>query len=1424
MSGKDDLERIVRREIYGKPHFAEKDFLDVHGRKLIMAQNQEDGLWAFYSLDGSDRWFGGPHFSIKEVVEVNEVKYVLAQHQKEGPWAVYSANGSTDQFNGEHYKVDKFYEIDRVLYLLAKNKEDTRWALYTIRGDSACFRGNFKKINNILHVDDKTLLHVTLDTELYLDALVSMDGRDHWFGGPARDIFTKDNGTNTTFNGHRIIRKQDPLSGPHEGTGWYEIDGKEITVPDTKKGVFRSIINIDGVDHFEYWNTDKRPTSMELRDQEGNLVEGPFGYPHGPQASLLKIGEEYVCSKSENDRCTVIDVKGEIIKEFCGRSRGFRELRVKDKAIGEWRLGDRKATRILSPDGDVDFYLSWLFKVDGILETSGKGYIVALSKTQDELDIDSGILFKDWDGEIKKAENSSIEGVSIKDFIRNLCQFDYDDKVIDDCQLALLVEDKINNERYTVIDPFLGKSRFGSPHFEIGELVEIEGLALLKVRNREGEGWEFYSEDGTKGFFGGPHYDLAHFLNVGSHNFLLAKKEEDSPWDIFALDGSSGVFGGPHFAIKDVLRIGKEDYLLAQHEEGGLWNVYSFEGRNDWFGSFDSVDEVVDIKGHKFLKATPEKGFLTPRLYSFNGEFGGDFAEIKGIIRIDDRDYLVGQRDDNDVEKVFSLSGDEVDLSDRGIDPSLLVAFFNIGENYYLSNHEGRVFTADGLKPIYGAYTFTPGHKGGHMKVGKEIFFMLSKGPGEGVSLVSPDGRDDWFGGPFSEVHRGYFEYQGKLLARVSPLDAPDMKCYKTIEGKLCFGGYHPADAFMGIIPFNEEHYLACHRLGPTASSEIPSLEGKEKKLLEFFSFDGVRFQGDKKLPFFINQKKEHYEEYNKITGWLNDKGGLFAIDSSVVLTLFKTKLLNKSEELFGVDYTQLLDSLKPIFKMQLDEDRYLFDYWLELTDILKELEDGKVNLKTSVDLAIKSSKNELKKSDSRDRDPSQTDLLKVLRYQLARHVKERNNPLEVLECSKRHVEGFFIKKRMNAGSIKTAFLADRIDHDYEVVLLEVDPKNKGYAHYHALYPNLSEKALLAKIIDEEFSAAKIHYKVKDPKYIAHIEHPIKGECDGEVRYFIPVRKYEKTLEEVLSQEKVDIKSCMKYLYQLSYALFNCHDVGIVHKDLKPDNIGITEYDEILLSDFGCISQFSLTAEGCRYQHPLDLMPPEMAYSSKYALTPKTAPDHEGQVMPEIDFEGSDCLEDIEIDLDMPPAQEKAEEDAQESITLASETSQSNPRKERGLSSYDFATELFRVMEDAVDEEHMSRLIKQVVERSFEDLLQDHDNTESKEKLYDSQFTPEANAWAVGCIFYRMLTGERLFKRPEVRADIGTDEWHVQNEEVYQQIRSFGEKRQGVLDEVAAINVDAARILDLCLQMEPKDRVGSLRKCMEIIEEGGYLR
>ena len=328
------------------------------------------------------------------------------------------------------------------------------------------------------------------------------------------------------------------------------------------------------------------------------------------------------------------------------------------------------------------------------------------------------------------------------------------------------------------------------------------------------------------------------------------------------------------------------------------------------------------------------------------------------------------------------------------------------------------------------------------------------------------------------------------------------------------------------------------------------------------------------------------------------------------------------------------------------------------------------------------------------------------------------NDMDEMVEFASMNIPNYLVLGKLGRGAIKTAFLVKNIHSEDESVLLQINPNSKGYKHYKQMYKNKgkTDKEIENMIMQTEFSAVKLS-NLTDSRFIANVSDPIRCELNGNKYFFMKCQRYEKTLEDKLQEsEKINPEKAITYFYQMCIALTNCHNESIVHKDLKPDNIGISDKGNILLSDFGCTSIFSEDANS-RYQCPLDLRPPELAYSHA-----------------DLEKQGKEIISDL--------------------------------------------------------------------------------------------FTPATNAWSVGAIFYRMLTGENLFERPKQRAEIGTFEYHRQNEKVYQLIRNFDENSRKKI--MGRIKKEYGKIfqelLGYCLQITQDDRENALQNCIQICEKNNIVK
>jgi serine/threonine protein kinase/tetratricopeptide (TPR) repeat protein len=147
------------------------------------------------------------------------------------------------------------------------------------------------------------------------------------------------------------------------------------------------------------------------------------------------------------------------------------------------------------------------------------------------------------------------------------------------------------------------------------------------------------------------------------------------------------------------------------------------------------------------------------------------------------------------------------------------------------------------------------------------------------------------------------------------------------------------------------------------------------------------------------------------------------------------------------------------------------------------------------------------------------------------------------------HISHYRIVSKIGAGGMGEVYLAQDTKLDRKVAL-KVLPREVA-----------SDRNRMERFVREAKSAAALNHP-----NIAHI-HEI-GEHDG--THFIVMEFIDGvTLREKIHREQTEVTKLLKYLQQTAEGLSKAHDTGVVHRDLKPDNIMITHDGFAKVLDFG---------------------------------------------------------------------------------------------------------------------------------------------------------------------------------------------------------------------------------------------------------------
>ena len=140
------------------------------------------------------------------------------------------------------------------------------------------------------------------------------------------------------------------------------------------------------------------------------------------------------------------------------------------------------------------------------------------------------------------------------------------------------------------------------------------------------------------------------------------------------------------------------------------------------------------------------------------------------------------------------------------------------------------------------------------------------------------------------------------------------------------------------------------------------------------------------------------------------------------------------------------------------------------------------------------------------------------------------------------------IERELGAGGMATVYLARDVKHDRLVALKVLRPD-------------------LAVVLGGERFLAEI-------RVTAQLDHPHiltlidSGAADGFLYYVLPYVRGESLREKLVREKQLGVEEALSIARQVGGALGYAHRQGVVHRDVKPENILLQE-GEAMLTDFG---------------------------------------------------------------------------------------------------------------------------------------------------------------------------------------------------------------------------------------------------------------
>ncbi|MCH7682787.1 MAG: protein kinase [Gemmatimonadetes bacterium] len=175
----------------------------------------------------------------------------------------------------------------------------------------------------------------------------------------------------------------------------------------------------------------------------------------------------------------------------------------------------------------------------------------------------------------------------------------------------------------------------------------------------------------------------------------------------------------------------------------------------------------------------------------------------------------------------------------------------------------------------------------------------------------------------------------------------------------------------------------------------------------------------------------------------------------------------------------------------------------------------------------------------------------------------------------------YAVEREIGAGGMATVYLAQDLKHDRQVAV-------------KVLRPDLAAAMGADRFLREIKIAAQLHHPHILPLYDS-------GEADDFLYYVMPYIEGESLREKLTREGELPIAEAVKILREVADALVSAHKHGVVHRDIKPDNIMLSE-NHALVTDFGVAKAVSeatggqaLTTAGVAIGTPAYMAPEQAA-------------------------------------------------------------------------------------------------------------------------------------------------------------------------------------------------------------------------------------
>jgi serine/threonine protein kinase len=200
----------------------------------------------------------------------------------------------------------------------------------------------------------------------------------------------------------------------------------------------------------------------------------------------------------------------------------------------------------------------------------------------------------------------------------------------------------------------------------------------------------------------------------------------------------------------------------------------------------------------------------------------------------------------------------------------------------------------------------------------------------------------------------------------------------------------------------------------------------------------------------------------------------------------------------------------------------------------------------------------------------------------------------------------WYVKELLGKGSTGEVYKISKVEYNKEYIsalkIIKI-PTKEQFQSYLSIRTSVDDKIsenYFNDIIENIIQEIDLLYKLRgNSNIITYEDHMIKKENNENVWYIFIRMEFAQSLSDYIRSNKINEEDIRKLGIDICSALSVCHEKGILHRDIKEDNIFVSD-GKFKLGDFSVSKSLKDNSYASTKVGTINYMPPEIFYGNSY--------------------------------------------------------------------------------------------------------------------------------------------------------------------------------------------------------------------------------